>query len=481
MGPPNLKQIVPGSVPTMAESSANPGVAALQRSMRDLNNNSPLVAREAQNTAARNAAMENTVGTNADIEAAKEARDETAGPMREAAFENSTDTDVRNVKTAINKVLASPSGQRDVVASSLTKIRDKLELDYPLSERVGDSVGPLKDAISSGKLGDEKLADFTEARRLLNSANRGFTSEEDLVKGLQDLAKKQKIVGPIDNALRIVKSGGIKLQNDPAQLYGIRQSVTDMLSPMAHGTGSDARLASSELIGITKSLDNAIEKGAPGYKAYMAKFAEMSKPADAMEFLQKLKLTDGKGNVTLGKTTTALANLERDSNKSGIQNAKAVTNAQKQTLQNVHDDLLRSQNITLGKSLGSNTVQNALAQKRLGLAQRILPEGLGTTLGAGAGGLLFGHTGAEFGGLIGDRVGAHIGAMANSRNAQVQNLLQSHIEDMLLNPGKYSAPAQKSVMPTITDMLNGSRARASMGLTNRLAVMHHLVSTQQVK
>lgn len=477
-GPPNLKQLVPGSVPTMAEATGNPGVAALQRAMRDLNPNSPLVARETQNAAARAAATEKTVGTNADIEAAKEARNETAGPMREAAFENATDTDVKNVKNAINRVLSSPAGQRDVVASSLSKIRDKLELDYPLSERVGDASGPLKQAIASGTLGDAKLADFTEARRLLSSANRGFTSEEDLVKGLRQLAKKQKIVGPIDNALKIVKSGGIKLQSDPAQLYGIRQSVTDMLSPMAHGTGSDARLASSELLDITKSLDDAIEKGAPGYKDYMAKFAEMSKPANAMEFLQSLNLTDSKGNVTLGKVTNALTKLERDSNKSGVQNSKAVTDAQRQMLHNLHADLLRSQNISLGKSIGSNTVQNAMAQQRLGLARRILPEGLGTTLGAGAGGLLAGPHGAEFGGMIGDRVGAHIGATLNSRSAQVQNLLQSHIEDMLLNPGKYHAPPSASVVPTITDMLNGSRARATMGIANRLAIMHQLARPQ---
>jgi hypothetical protein len=472
---PNVTELVPGSKPTLPEATGNAGTAALYRALRDLNPNSPLVAREQANAAARNELIENTIGAHPDIEALREARDTTTDPMREAAFANATDTNVKNVRAAINRVLASPAGQRDIVASSLMRIRDKLELDYPLTERVADAVSPIKGAISAGNLSDKKLADFTEARRLLNSANRGFTSEDDLVSGLQQLAKKQKIVGPIDNALKIIKSGGMKLESDPAQLYGIRKSIGDMLSPMSQGTGSDARLASSELKEITSSLDDAIEKGAPGYKDYMSKFAEMSRPANALEFLQGLNLTDAKGNVHLQKVTNALTKLERDSNKPGIRTAKAVTDSQRQTLENIRDDLLRNQNIGLGKSLGSPTVQNAMAQKRLGLSKYI-PDTLGATIGGAAGhfsGLPYGE---EVGAIFGQHIGGAVRDARAARDALAASRVQSTLEDMLLNPGNYSnrpLALSSQTSPSLNQLLSGNRAQLGQAALNRLIVAHY--------
>ncbi len=468
---PDARELVPGSLPTMPEATGNAGAAGLYRALRDLNPNSPLVQRETENAAARGEYAEKIIGSHADIEAAQEARDLVTDKMRDAAFENANATDVKSVRSSINKILSSPAGQRDVVASSLAGIRDKLELDYPLSERVGDAISPLKDAISSGKLGEDKLADFVEARRLLNSANRGHTSEEDLIKGLTALAKNQKIVGPIDNALRVIKSGGIKLQNDPAQLYGIRQALTDKLSPLAQGTGSDARLAASELIEIKKSLDNAIERGASGYKDYLKTFSGMSEPINAMEFLQKNKITDNNGKVTLGKVQSVLDRLEKEKNKGGIQNAKHVSDEQIKALTALRDDLRRAGRTSHGKAIGSNTIQNDLAQKRLGLS-RFIPEGLGATLGGVAGSHFGGGIGMDIGAMIGGRIGNIVGAGRRAKQLEAQNLLQSTLEDMMLNPSKYQNPHQgvPSQIRSLNDLLSSTKFNTAVTGGNRLAI-----------
>lgn len=464
----NPTQIVPGSVPTLAEASANPGIAALQRTMRDINPNSPFISREQVQAASRNNLFDKIAGTHQDIESAVDARNSAALPILDQAFENAGEADPKYVRRTINTILASPAGQRDAVASSLMKIRDKLEMDYPLSDRVSDAMGPIKDALSNQNLSDAKRADLLEARRLLNSANRGFTSEDDLISGLGKLAKNQKIVGPIDNALSVAKSGGTRLETDPAQLYGIRQSITDMLSPLARGSDSDARLAAKQLKAVTDSLDNAIETAAPGYKNYLETYANMSKPINAMETLQGLRITDAKGNITLAKVQNAIDKITKERNAGGARGAKSLSADQLEALSSIRDDLLRGQNIMLGRSLGSNTAQNLASQHLLGnlfpgklgaFANHINPTALGSGLGAAIG-------------SIGGPVGAGAGAAIGGGGMRIANdAIKRQLEEMLLNPALYQRSAQRVAQKAVQGAAARNTAKlspAAAAAVNRL-------------
>lgn len=469
----NASEIVPGSRPTMGE--LDPRVAGLQRGVQNINPN-PFAERAQANASARNALFEDVAGLPGDIPVAAEARGDSALPKLEAAFKGAGEADPKYVRQTINKILASPAGQRDAVSNALLKVRDKLEMDYPLSERVSDALAPIKNELSVSTTGAAKREALGEARRLLNSANRGFTTEEDLVKGLSDLAKTQKSVGPIDNALTVIKSGGTRLESDPAQLYGIRQSITDMLSPLASGTDSSARLAAKQLSTITESLDNAIEKAAPGYKDYMQTYASMSKPIDQMKLLQGLKLTDQFGNITLSKVQSAIKKISADATAPGAKAAKNLSEEQLRALSAIRDDLLRGANTSFGKAIGSNTVQNLATDFAL---SNTLPGGLGrtvgnitpTAVGAGIGGTIgsiggpaTAAAGATAGGYLGNVAGnVYRGALSRADQAILEN-----VQNRLLNPSIYN-PVQRGTGP-VNALLNGKAGQALRSYAIPLAV-----------
>lgn len=429
----NDQEIVPGSQPTLAESSGNSNVAGLQRTLRDINP-APFVAREQQNAEARKNFFANAAGTPDDIDAAIEARDQIALPKLNAAFANAGQANPAVVNRAINRILQSPAGQRDVVQKALTNIQQKLFVDNPLSDRIGRAIGPINDALSSGQLGAQNQADFTEARRLLNSAQRGYTSEEDLTSGLNKLATKQKIVGPLDNALSIIKEGDTRFQDDPAQLYGIRQAITDKLSPLASGDGSDARLAARQLGVVKAGIDGAIEKAAPGFRDYLNTYSTMSKPIDQMRFLQGLNLTDAQGNIQLGKVQSALRNVQKMQGARGVNPAKSLTPDQIGVLTRLRDDLLRQKNTALGKPAGSPTVQNAINQYGLGRAG-VYAGKANTTIGAIAGAMLGSHLPFGLGEEAGAGLGAMLGNAAKNKIAARATAIRGELEKSMLNPG----------------------------------------------
>ncbi len=393
---PNAAELVPGSKPNLAESTRNTGVAALTRALRDLNPNSPLVAREAENAAARGAHFEGAAGTPEEIKAVLAERDKAAAAQLKTVFQpNQAPADTTPVTDAITEILEGSSGARPAVKQSMGDVQKILEND--------------------GK--------------------------------------------PI---------------TDPKKLYdSVRKSIGDLISGKDL-TKAYGKAAASQLLAVQDNLDEVIEKSAPGFKQYLEDYAKASTPANSMEFLQSLNLTDAKGNITLAKVQNAIKRLQAQQAAPGIKGGKAVTSAQQQALESIRDDLLRADTINQGKSIGSNTVQNALAQKRLGFAQRILPEGLGATAGAGLGHLVAGPYGAEVGGFIGDRIGAAVGASRLARNQQSQSLLQSTLEDMLLNPARYQNPHSgiPSAVRPLNEILNSPKMRGALAAGNRLAISH---------
>lgn len=449
-GAPSLdtRQIVPGSEPTMAEASTddNLGIASLQRTVRDLVPNSQIAQRETANAKARSDFFGQLAGTPGDLESAKLARDAATDPMRTAAFANAGAADSSSVDRTIGRILSGPAGQRDAVANVLQDIRAKLQVDNPLSARISDAMGPIQDELGKAGISQARRVDLMEARRLLGSASRGYTAEDELTSALNKLAAKQKIVGPIDNALSVIKSGDTAFESNPEQLYGIRQSITDRLSPLARGTANDARVAASKLQPVMQALDEAIQSAAPGYKEYMAKFSELSKPIDQMDYLQSLNLVDQRGNITLAKVQNALRNISEQRKAGGINQAKSLTDDHIQQLESLRDDLIAGNNITLGKAVGSNTVQNIASQRAL---QSVLPGKVGAfagryvrpeVAGGAIGGILgsiFGPGGAVAGAGIGTGIGNVVSHGMQAKNAEVL----ARLEAMLVDPRLYANKA----------------------------------------
>lgn len=185
-----------------------------------------------------------------------------------------------------------------------------------------------------------------------------------------------------------------------------------------------------------------MEKLSPDYAAARSTYAEMSKPVNAMETLQGLRLTDAQGNITLAKVQNALRNLQAQIDAPGANSAKSVTAEQMQALTAIRDDLLRKSNQSLGKSIGSNTFQN------------IATDNIISNVGGGMLSSLAHKTGAA--GVLG-QVGklAYSGPNEAIRNKLVDKMLNPASAQQALSPQQLQA---MSVIQKLFDQAGNSAA-----------------------
>jgi len=100
---------------------------------------------------------------------------------------------------------------------------------------------------------------------------------------------------------------------DPAALYSVRKDIADIMSGRLQGEKANLKLARGELSDLLPVIDNTIESGAPGFKAYMEKYAKMSGPIDQMRLLQDIerRVTTGQPNLMTGEPVLAAGMLRR--------------------------------------------------------------------------------------------------------------------------------------------------------------------------
>lgn len=304
----NAAEIVPGSKPTLAQATGNAGLATLERGVQSVRS-TPFEEIAKQNNLARSAAFDAVKGDQQSLQDLIDLRTQTAAQNYPAAFGNAKPTDPTPVIQEIDQILQSPSGQRDIVQSTLGRIRNKLTWETT------------------------------------------------------DPATGQTVT---------------HLQQDPAQLYGVRQALTDMLSPLSQGDAANARLASRELSQVKDALDPVIEQGAPGYKQFLSDYAAMSKPIDTQAYLQRLNVTDAQGNITLAKMDSALKRIEQQRAMPGPRDAKSIPDAVMNDLYNIREDLRRAGNSKLGMPPGTNTFQNFATNALLSEIGAPLASGIAT-------------------------------------------------------------------------------------------------------
>jgi hypothetical protein len=148
------------------------------------------------------------------------------------------------------------------------------------------------------------------------------------------------------------------LKTDPESLYGIREDIARMTSRSTIAEKPTLDHVRSQLSGIQEVLDGVIEKGAPGYKQYMENYSAASKPIDVMELLQgeKLGLVNGsERTMTFAKYDKFMRDLIADRQARGNNQAKSIPPETMDELMNIHKDLARKQNLTLGDPKSSPT------------------------------------------------------------------------------------------------------------------------------
>lgn len=290
-------ELVPGSLPTLAESTGNAGIATLQRGVRDLRPNA-FVEREAANAAARHAVFDGAAGDTNALGAATAARDNAADALYGRAF-------------------AADAMRQDLARSS------------------------------------------QQARAPFAAVGLSGAMDDLATPGLHALTERPMFKQAVDAAKQLAANHGVQL-DDPLQslqgLHYVKLALDDALNPAAKS--AMGRNASAAVMDMRDKLADELAQVSPLYGNARQTFAEMSQPINAMEALQGLRLTNAPGNMTLSKVKNAIDGLEKLRSAPGVNPAKSITPEQLDVLKNIHADLLRQDLLGAGKSAGSGTFQN---------------------------------------------------------------------------------------------------------------------------
>lgn len=203
----------------------------------------------------------------------------------------------------------------------------------------------------------------TSARESAFASARQAATQKILDKADEILASPAGARKPVQQAVAEFRTA-IEGETDPARLYAIRQDIGDAMAGKFGGEKASFALARKELIALRETLDDVIDDAAPGFKAYLERYRELSKPINQKEALQELQArsTLAAPDITTGRDFLSQAKFSRNLDKL-LQDrlvAQNLTAEQVKTAKAIAADLDlgASINSSLIKAPGSDTFQN---------------------------------------------------------------------------------------------------------------------------
>lgn len=170
-----------------------------------------------------------------------------------------------------------------------------------------------------------------------------------------DVGARKTVQKAMDFARQTVEGG----LGSPTRLYEARKDLRDAAQGLLDKEGSAYSLAKKQLEEVIRSVDDAIESGAPGYKDYLQKYATSSRGIErleaAQEFRGKVLSTTpdpsrvGDFLISQPAFTRAIRAAEKDTNLSKTQLA---------VLKRVAEDLDSGVLNRAGRVPGSDTFKN---------------------------------------------------------------------------------------------------------------------------
>lgn len=164
---------------------------------------------------------------------------------------------------------------------------------------------------------------------------------------------------------------------DPMSLYSVRKDITDAMAGKLSGDLSNLRLAKGQLADLLPVIDRTIDAGAPGFVAYMDKYAKSSKGIDQMRLLQGIeaKVTTGLPNLSTGNPVLAASALRRQLAAAQDELGTQLSPSAQSKLDNIINEINRGMAATAPgvKPPGSNTFQNMSMGNLIG---RVFSESL---------------------------------------------------------------------------------------------------------
>lgn len=314
----NAQEFVPGSQPTTAEAARDYGLTGMQKGVKNANPE-PFAQRSSEQNTARNILLDTVAQHDSALEAAKAARNNETGAMRDAAFEGKKPVMVNDVGSKISQILDSPEGKIEAVEKAMNWVKSRLS-------------GESTPGVPAQEVGSS----------ILDESGKRFT-------------KIEPAKAPVGA--------------DAERLYSVRKDINDAMQGKYDSSEPYLRLAKGQLKIVKDALDDAIETGASGYKNYLSSYREHSIPINQMETAQEIK----KGVMLAAPDTNGYDFISQPKWSNVVQAnraelARKLDPKQLQIMDNITADLDRGATLNNAaiKPAGSDTVQNLSLANVLG-------------------------------------------------------------------------------------------------------------------
>jgi hypothetical protein len=392
--------IVPGSMRTTGEASGDIGLLALEKGVRG-KNPAPFGQRLSEQNAARQAELGKVAGTEADLAAAQTARHAATAPMREQAL-NAANANTSKLQTLADTIedrfrskasALQDKGRFDTHLSQMKNVADKPYLAVGGQARVPGRLSPHADrAREAVSASDDVVPIIAQRQAELRAAQDELATLK--ASGASSL-EVQKVTNRIDGIMRtpgmrasqVVEKSMNAIRDrlktisredgtiDAHDLYTVRKELGNYIQNAAKESASwDKRLTSGLQVELQHSIDDAIEATAPGFKAYLARYKDMSKPIDQMKVIQEIQRRSqlSSADITTGQEFLGAGRFDAALKTALQKNAAKLTPDQIQRLKAIRTDLQYGQAINgpLVKAPGSDTFQNLSIAQVIGAGSK---------------------------------------------------------------------------------------------------------------
>lgn len=186
----------------------------------------------------------------------------------------------------------------------------------------------------------------------------------------------------VQKALKAVR-GQIEGKTDARALYAVRKEINRILEGRYVGSDESVlRYAGSQLKAVRDSIDTNITTVAPSWKAYLTKYAQLSKPIERAETLQEIrqKTSLAAPDVETGRDYISQPKWRNVVTQNLPELERTMTKGQIQKLRQISADLDRgaaAANAANLKLPGSDTAANLATSGQISVAH-IVSKALGT-------------------------------------------------------------------------------------------------------
>jgi hypothetical protein len=372
-------EIIPGSVPTLAEVTGNPGIAKLQRTVRDINP-APFVEREQANAGARQTIVDRLLPNDQAAEGAKSAYERSLTSFGQQA---AVPAQAAELQTVMNRpIMQSVLKDAEKAVSErggANPFQQARQASSDASARALSTIQGTKDDLESA------IANRRAASNSLYAKADGevFPVDEELSKLLQ----RPSMSTAISRAERLAKEEGqpvssLLTRDEDGNISSftgkylnlVKMSLDDRIDSgiVSGGIGSHERAA---LTGTKNSLLDWMDSQSPTYAAARQAYADLSKPVEQFQHLQGLQLLNSDGSVNATKLHTAIQSIEKARAKKGAFGGAAdVGDDALNALKSLRSNLGRQPSIPEGVSQnGMAAIQEQIA-KRLTNPSKLTPD-----------------------------------------------------------------------------------------------------------